>query len=217
MSAVNNTRERILDVSADLFRQQGLAGTGIKQILSRANAPYGSLYHHFPGGKDELAAETIKRAGAQYAELVAGKLLAGPDLATNIRDAFASAGQTLVDTDYADACPIETVALEVASTNEPLRLATAEVFELWLSGLSALLEVNGVSKTAALPLAHVILSALEGAFVFARASRSIDALDACGEAMGTLVEAAQARDAVTDSRAEHRRTQRRHVPRPRRP
>jgi len=191
MSGVNKTRERILDVSADLFRQQGMAGTGIKQILSRANAPYGSLYHHFPGGKDELAAETIKRAGAQYAELVAGKLLAGPDLPTNIRNAFASAGQTLVDTDYADACPIETVALEVASTNEPLRLATAEVFESWLSGLTALLEANGVSKPAARPLAHVILSALEGAFVFARASRSTDALDACGEAMATLVETAQ--------------------------
>ena len=163
MSGVNKTRERILDVSADLFRRQGMAGTGIKQILRGADAPFGSLYHHFPGGKDELAAETIKRAGAQYAELVAGKLLAGPDLPTNIRDAFASAGQTLVDTDYADACPIETVALEVASTNEPLRLATAEVFESWLSGLSALLEAKGVSKPAARPLAHVILSALEGA------------------------------------------------------
>ena len=192
MSGVNKTRERILDVSADLFRTQGMAGTGIKQILRGADAPFGSLYHHFPGGKDELAAETIKRAGAQYAELVAGKLLAGPDLPRNIRDAFASAGQTLVDTDYADACPIETVALEVASTNEPLRLATAEVFESWLSGLSALLEANGVSKPAARPLAHVILSALEGAFVFARASRSTDALDACGEAMATLVETAQA-------------------------
>ena len=192
MSGVNKTRERILDVSAELFRRQGMAGTGIKQILRDADAPFGSLYHHFPGGKDELAAETIKRAGAEYAELVAGKLLAGPDLPTNIRDAFGSAGQTLVDTDYADACPIETVALEVASTNEPLRLATAEVFESWLSGLSALLEANGVSKAAARPLAHVILSALEGAFVFARATRSTDALDACGEAMAALVETAQA-------------------------
>ena len=67
MSGVNKTRERILDVSADLFRRQGMAGTGIKQILRDADAPFGSLYHHFPGGKDELAAETIKRAGAQSA------------------------------------------------------------------------------------------------------------------------------------------------------
>ena len=96
MSGVNKTRERILDVSADLFRRQGMAGTGIKQILRGADAPFGSLYHHFPGGKDELAAETIKRAGAQYAELVAGKLLAGPDLPRNIREAFAQPGPGLV-------------------------------------------------------------------------------------------------------------------------
>src|SRR2546430_6714759 len=182
MSAVNKTRERILDVSADLFRRRGMAGTGIKQILRGADAPFGSLYHHFPGGRDELAAETIKRAGAQYAELVAGKLLAGPDLPTNIRDAFASAGQTLVDTDYADACPIETVALEVASTNEPLRLATAEVFDSWLSGLSALLEANGVSTAAARPLAHLILSALQGAFLFTPPPRSTAPPDPSGHA-----------------------------------
>src|SRR3954471_4420069 len=176
MSGVNKTRERILDVSADLFRRQGMAGTGIKQILRGADAPFGSLYHHFPGGKDELAAETIKRAGAQYAELVAGKLLAGPDLPTNIRDAFASAGQTLVDTDYADACPIETVALEVASTNEPLRLATAEVFESWFAGLSALLRSAGIAAPSARALAQVIIAALEGAFVLARAARSTEPL-----------------------------------------
>ena len=188
---MTNTRDRILDASTDLFRRQGFMGTGIKQILTTASAPFGSLYHHVPGGKDELAAATIKRAGAQYAELVAGKLLAGPDLATNIRDAFVSAGQTLVDTDYADACPIETVALEVASTNEPLRLATAEVFESWLAGLTALLESAGVPADSSRPLAHVILSALEGAFVFARTARSTDALEACGEAMAALVTAAR--------------------------
>jgi AcrR family transcriptional regulator len=190
---VTSTRERILEASTDLFRRQGMAGTGIKQILGVAKAPFGSLYHHFPGGKDELVAATIERAGQQYAALVTEKLLAGPDLATNIRTAFASAGDTLVETDWADACPIETVALEVASTNEPLRLATAAVFESWITGLTALLEHNGVAPAAARPLALVILAALEGAFVFDRAMRSTDAVVACGEAMATLVEQAIAR------------------------
>jgi AcrR family transcriptional regulator len=187
---VNNTRERILDVSEQLFRRQGLAGTGIKQILQEAGAPFGSLYHHFPGGKDELAAETIRRAGAHYAEIVAAELLAGPDIAKNVRRAFRAAGRTLVETEYADACPIETVALEVASTNERLRLATAEVFESWLAGLTALLVHAGIQKKPARRLASVILSALEGAFVFARTARSTDALDACGDAMAALVRAA---------------------------
>jgi AcrR family transcriptional regulator len=187
---VHKTRERILDVSTQLFRRQGLTGTGIKQILEDADAPFGSLYHHFPGGKDELARETITRAGAQYAELVGGQLLAGPDLVANVRAAFVGAGQTLMDTGYADACPIETVALEVASTNESLRLATADVFDSWIVGLTSILEASGVEPETGRELAHVIISALEGAFVLARASRSTAALDACGEAMAALVEAA---------------------------
>src|SRR4051812_24072778 len=190
MSGVNKTRERILDVSADLFRRQGMAGTGIKQILRGADAPFGSLYHHFPGGKDELAAETIKRAGAQYAELVAGKLLAGPALPTNIRDAFASAGQTLVDTDYADACPIETVALEVASTNEPLRIATAEVFESWIVAATARFEAAGLDAAAARELSIMFLNLLEGAFILCRSTRTTEALEVSGRAAAILVEAA---------------------------
>jgi AcrR family transcriptional regulator len=186
------TRDRILDASTDLFRRQGYAGTGIKQILAEAGAPFGSLYHHFPGGKNELAAATITRAGAEYAALVAAKLLAGPDLVANVHDAFVSAGQTLIATDYADACPIETVALEVASTNETLRLATAEVFESWIVGLTALLEAGGLPTASARPLASVIIAALEGAFVLARAARSTETLEACGEAMASLVRAALA-------------------------
>ena len=187
---MSSAKDRILDASSELFRRQGLTGTGIKQILDQAKAPFGSLYHHFPGGKDELAAETVKRAGAYYGQLVTEKLLAEPDLVSGVRAAFIAAGRDLAATGYADACPIETVALEVASTNERLRLATAEVFDSWLDGLTALLRSEGIEATQARALAHTILSALEGAFVLARAARRTDALDACADAMARLVESA---------------------------
>jgi AcrR family transcriptional regulator len=187
---MSSAKERILDASSELFRRQGLTGTGIKQILDQAQAPFGSLYHHFPGGKDELAAETVKRAGAYYGQLVTEKLLAEPDLVSGVREAFIAAGRDLAATGYADACPVETVALEVASTNERLRLATAEVFDSWLDGLTALMRSEGIEATQARALAHTILSALEGAFVLARAARRTDALDACADAMARLVESA---------------------------
>jgi AcrR family transcriptional regulator len=187
---MSSAKERILDASSELFRRQGLTGTGIKQILDQAQAPFGSLYHHFPGGKDELAAETVKRAGAYYGQLVTEMLLAEPDLVSGVREAFIAAGRDLAATGYADACPIETVALEVASTNERLRLATAEVFDSWLDGLTALMRSEGIEATQARALAHTILSALEGAFVLARAARRTDALDACADAMARLVESA---------------------------
>jgi AcrR family transcriptional regulator len=183
---MTSTRDRILDATADLYRRQGMAGTGIKQILTSAEAPFGSLYHHFPGGKDELTAESIRRAGDHYAALVGAKLTAGPDLVANVRRAFRDAGQTLVDSDYADACPIETIALEVASTNEALRVVTAEVFESWVVALTALLTAEGVRPKPARALAQVILSSLEGAFVLARTARDTTALVACGDAMARL-------------------------------
>src|SRR5450755_2832956 len=123
------TKERILDSTAALFMRYGYTGTGLKQIVADANAPFGSLYHHFPGGKQELGVEVIHRSGAMYLELVGGVVDAAPDILSGVRDCFEGAAEVLRATDYADACPIETVALEVASTNEPLREATAQVFE----------------------------------------------------------------------------------------
>lgn len=128
----SDTRERILDSSGELLRRQGYVGTGVKQIVEEAGAPFGSLYHFFPGGKEELGAETIRRSGALYGQLL-GELI-GPevDLESGVRAFFAGAAETLRETDYADACPIATVALEVSSTNEELRRACADVFEAWI-------------------------------------------------------------------------------------
>jgi AcrR family transcriptional regulator len=196
---VTSTRERILDASFELFRRQGLTGTGVKQILARAEAPYGSLYHHFPGGKDQLAAETIARAGVYYGQLVAGKLAEHDDIVEALRAAFHDAGMTLVQTDFADACPVETVALEVASTNERLRAATAEVFDSWVGAMAAYLTAGGVDPSEARSLALTIVAALEGAFVLARATRRTDVLDACGDAMAKLVQEARQRTAAAPS------------------
>src|SRR5919204_3399969 len=126
------TKERIVGATAELFRRQGYVGTGVKQIVAEANAPFGSLYHFFPGGKTELGAEVIRSSGAMYVELFATIAAAAPDVVTAVGDFFAGAAETLRETDYEDACPIATVALEVASTNETLRQATADVFDSWL-------------------------------------------------------------------------------------
>jgi len=184
-------RDRILEVSEELFRRQGITGTGLKQILEQAHAPFGSLYHHFPGGKNELAAVTIERAGAHYAALVAASLGdPGDDAPGRLRRSFEGAAETLRTTDYADACPIETVALEVASTDEELRQATARVFDSWTEQLMAWLAGAGVPAEVRRDLALTILSALEGAFVLARATRAPDAVLAAGQAMERLLDAA---------------------------
>src|SRR3954454_18800493 len=109
------TRERIVQRSSELFRRQGFAGTGVKQIVAEASAPFGSLYHFFPGGKEQLGEEVIRASGAFYLQLWHAIADPAPDPVAAVEAFFAGAAQTLVDTDYADACPIATIALEVAS------------------------------------------------------------------------------------------------------
>ena len=71
------TRERIVDVSADLMRRQGYAATGVKQIVTAAQAPFGSLYHHFPGGKEQLGAEAIRASGRALRAADPGRVRSG--------------------------------------------------------------------------------------------------------------------------------------------
>ncbi len=185
-----NTKSRILDATAELFMRYGYTGTGLKQIVADANAPFGSLYHHFPGGKQELGVEVIHRSGAMYLELVMGVVDAAPDPVSGVRDCFSGAAEVLRATDYADACPIETIALEVASSNEPLREATAQVFESWIVGASARFRAAGVDEQTGRALAIMLITLLEGAFVLCRASRTTEALEAAGETAATIVDAA---------------------------
>lgn len=176
------TRDRILFATAELFRRQGYNGTGLKQVVAEADAPFGSLYHHFPGGKTELGDEVIRKAGAFFQALVTAVYdeEAAPEDA--IRAVFTGAGETLEATDYEDACPIATVALEVASTDDRLRQATADVFEQWTVALSERLG----DRAQAL----AVIAALEGAFLLCRASRSTEPMAAAGEMAAALVAAA---------------------------
>jgi AcrR family transcriptional regulator len=178
----SETRERILDSSGELFRRQGYMGTGVKQIVDEAGAPFGSLYHFFPGGKEELGAETIRRSGAIYGVLLGEFLGPEVDLVTGIGEFFAGAAATLIETDYADACPIATVALEVSSTNEELRAACADVFAAWIAGASARFEQGGIDAGRARELAIQVIASLEGAFVLCRALRSTEPLAVAGAA-----------------------------------
>lgn len=187
---MSTTKERILDATAELFRRQGYNGTGLKQIVAEAQAPFGSLYHFFPGGKEHLGADVIRSSGLMYQDLILGIMDAAPDIVTAVRDIFDGAAEVLRATDYADACPIATVALEVASTNETLREATADVFDGWIEAGAQRLVDAGVGPKRARELTLLLIMALEGAFLLCRAKKDTEAMDAAGAAVVAAVRAA---------------------------
>lgn len=186
------TRERIVQAGGELFRQQGFAATGVKQLVSTAQAPFGSVYHFFPGGKQELAAEVLRTGGAYFLNLYLSIVVRAPDMPTAVSRFFAGAATTLRDTDFADACPIATVASEVASTNDDLRAVCEEVFETWLAAMVGDLVGAGLTRRQARPLALNLLSLIEGAFLLSRTSRSAAPMNAAGRAARVLVQTALA-------------------------
>ncbi len=187
---MRETRDRIVDASADLLRRQGYAATGVKQIVDTAKAPFGSIYHHFPGGKEELGAAAIRRSGALYELLIPEVFDPAPDLVTAVRAFFEGAAVHLEESEYEDACPIATVALEVSSTSDTMREACADVFESWIAAGLPRFTAAGLDQATSRELVVGMIAALEGAFVLARASQSTEALHVAGAMVAQAVQSA---------------------------
>jgi AcrR family transcriptional regulator len=191
-----DTRERLLTTTAALFQRQGLNGTSMKQITDGADATTGSLYHFFPGGKDELAAEVIKTSGAGYLELFRLVTAVATTSAQAMTMLFEGAAATLEQSDFVDACPIFTVAHEVASADETLRLACESVFDSWTATATAMFRADGLRPKLAAELATTVVAAIGGAFILARTAKNADLMRATGRNIAALVEQAVAASAA---------------------
>ena len=154
------------------MQRQGYAATGLTQVLETSGAPKGSFYFHFPGGKEQLAAEAVRLADAQMNALIGNLLARYPDpgeAVTALAEAFAD---WLAGSDYNEGCPITTVALEQAATSERLQQACSDAYGSWQRRLAEHFGRAGHERGAADRLATVVLCALEGAFVVAKTTRS---------------------------------------------
>jgi AcrR family transcriptional regulator len=181
------TDQRIVRSMAELLRVQGYAATGLQQLARAAQAPTGSIYHHFRGGKREVAAAALRETGAAYIQLLPMLLDRHADLATGIEAAFVAAAEDLANTGWANMCPVGTVAGEVADTEPELRQVAAEVIASWVEEGSRYLASRGLSETDARAVMYALLTALEGGFLLARAQRDVEPLLAAGRALSVYV------------------------------
>ncbi|MEO1057590.1 MAG: TetR/AcrR family transcriptional regulator [Actinomycetota bacterium] len=175
------TRERLIDAAARNFRRRGYAATGVKAVLRESHAPYGSLYHHFPGGKSDLGVAAIERGSEEYLELT--QMYFDDDdtpLDVCIERFFLGAADLLIATDFEDACPIATIAGEIASTDAAMRAAAGRAFESWIAVVEARLAREGITRDTARRCAVQLFCAIEGAFLLARTTRSTEPLLAAG-------------------------------------
>lgn len=178
-----STREAILTAAAELMRHRGYGAVGMKDIAAASGAPIGSLYHHFRGGKVQIAREALVNAGMAYGLLIPSIVDAYTDLGEAIEALFAQAAEDMAQTGFANMCPVASVAAEVADTVEELRETSATVFSGWIDGGAAYFTARGLDPAGARDVMLAIVGALEGAFVLARTLRSTEPLLAAGRAL----------------------------------
>jgi TetR/AcrR family transcriptional repressor of lmrAB and yxaGH operons len=183
-----DTRARVLQTAAELFQQQGYNATGLNQVLADSSAPKGSLYFHFPGGKEQLAAESVALSGGELGQRMAAVVAAasGPaEAITALGELFA---QSLEASGFRNGCPVATVALEAAGDSEPIRAVCDGVYSAWQSGLARALRDWGVPDAQADPLAAVTVSSLQGALLLARVQRNVSVIHEVTRQVGALAD-----------------------------
>jgi AcrR family transcriptional regulator len=187
-----STRDRIVYSAAQLIRTRGVSATGLREIVAHAKAPRGSLQHYFPGGKEQLVREALNWAG-EFARGQVDLFLAKLDpptpsglfaaMADQWRAQFSSRG-------FDRGCPLAAATVDSAAVSDGVREVARDAFLHWQQPVCAALTTMGVPPARAESLTLVMISALEGAIVLARAHRNTEPLDAVVAELGPLLDGA---------------------------
>ncbi len=188
MSRRTDSRARMIQAAAELFRQRGYHATAFSDVIQASGAPRGSTYFHFPGGKQELAREAIALAGDEIEELVdlAAEQADGPG--TLVRALGDIVAARLEASDYRSGCAIATMVLELAPQNEELSADFEAVFGRWRAALTRRFETWAIAPGRAIRLADLVMSAFEGGLVLSRAARSTEAFKATVQAVADVID-----------------------------
>jgi AcrR family transcriptional regulator len=184
-------RERMVRSAAQLIRRKGVSGTGMREIVTEADAPRGSLQHYFPGGKEEIVGDALLWMGDVAARRIRRSL---SELESTTPSALlASIVETwrrdLSREKFSAGCPLVAAAADTAGTSQQLRQVLRRAFDGWLEPLSEALVELGVPSERSDNLAVVIIAALEGAIILARVRRDMTPFDALVNELGPLLDA----------------------------
>ncbi|MEU9108975.1 TetR/AcrR family transcriptional regulator [Streptomyces xanthophaeus] len=181
------TRERLVRTASRLMQHGGYENTPVKQLVREAGATLGSLYHFFPGGKQELAVAAIHFGDQEFAELLRAGLGTHPDPAEAVEAVATLLARELEASDWRDGCPITATALETVGRLPDIQAACARAFANWQHLVAAKLLASGHPEQQARDLAATVLNTLGGAEVSAQVEQSRTPLLVAGRHLARLV------------------------------
>ncbi len=175
-----------MNTAASLFRRQGYAATGLNQILDQAGVKPGSLYHHFPRGKQQLAAVVVDGSGAIIEQLLR-RYMAGDRPVADTVDRWIDLLISGLEADERDGCPIEPIATESVNASSLVREASARAFAGWCRTIEERLRTDGWAAAEAKDVAIAVISLIEGALILSRIAGDVHALEAAKPATRRLL------------------------------
>jgi TetR/AcrR family transcriptional repressor of lmrAB and yxaGH operons len=188
MSAPPRHRGAIVRAAAMLFRRNGYAATGINEIAEVSGAPKGSLYHYFPGGKDQIAEAAVRFAGAVVVATLEKLAQEHETAAAMIRAYCKLLASWMAKSGFRDGCPIATTLLEAAPQSTGMAAAGREAFSGWCAVIARALVRDGFGKAEAKRLSTLTVSSLEGALILARVEASARPIEEVARALGAALQ-----------------------------
>ena len=186
----SDSRDRMITAARRLFREHGYMGTALSDVISESAAPRGSMYFHFPGGKEELASEValVHAADAMaHINRVAGTTETASDFIAAFLGRFRD---EIVSSGYREGCAVAPIIIESTPTSAQLSDVTRRGFEDLIATLAARLEEKGIPHQLSASMATNVATTMEGALIMCRVLRSPAPFDTAIEALRASAESA---------------------------
>jgi len=181
-----DARTRLITAMVHALQRQGYHGSGLTELLAAARAPKGVLYHHFPGGKSELAVAAVEATVERLCLLLDERMRAG-DPAAAVMAWIDGAQRRLEGSAYEHGCPLATIALETTAADTAIRAALGAGFARIRVRMEHGLCAAGYPAASAAALAALILAAYEGGLLQARAAGTPEPMQLVGQALLSLL------------------------------
>jgi AcrR family transcriptional regulator len=180
-----DSRASMVRSAASLIRSRGVSATSLSDVLADSGAPRGSIYHHFPEGKNQLAEDAIRWTSER---LLAHLRAAAPSSPADVLERFIDMWRrTVVASGGTAGCVVAGVAIDTVPDETGLMAMVRATFRSWATLLAQQLEAVGVPKQRAMPIALATLAGMEGALILCRAEGNVKPLDAVAEELMRLL------------------------------
>lgn len=181
MSVRVDTRQRMIEGAKELVRRNGFGATSFRDVWEHTGTPRGSVYFHFPGGKEQLGVEVVRSALDTLKEMTLEAASESRTPQTFVKCLAVKIADRLSNSSYREGCPIAAVAVEMSSSSPVLRAEAGKAFGAWAGAVADQLVQKGIATAEASDFANVAVGGYEGALLVSKARMDRFPLEQMGD------------------------------------